>query len=334
MRQDVLQTLLAEGRPLLADGATGTNLFAMGLVSGETPERWNVDHPDRIEGLHRAFVEAGADIILTNSFGGNRRRLALHGLEARAHELNRLATRHARAIADQAGRLIVVAGSVGPTGDLLAPLGPLGEDEAVEVFIEQIKGHRDGGADVVWIETMSAPDEIRAAATAAARVGMPYAVTASFDTAGRTMMGVAPAALGALVDEFDAKPLAYGANCGVGASDLLVAILAMSAADPNAALIAKANAGVPQWHGSEIHYSGTPELMEVYAGLAVDCGARIIGGCCGNTPAHVAAMRRGLDSHEARARPSVEAIVAALGPLVAPPAVETGARTRRRRERA
>ena len=326
----MLQTLLAEGRPLLADGATGTNLFAMGLASGETPELWNAAHPDRIKALHQAFVDAGADIILTNSFGGNRRRLALHGLEARARELNRLAARNARGVADSADRRVGVAGSVGPTGDIFAPLGPLGEDEAVDVFVEQIEGLRQGGADVVWIETMSAAEEIRAAALAAAKVGMPFTITASFDTAGRTMMGVAPAALGALVEGFDPMPLAYGANCGVGASDLLVAILAMSAAKPDAPLIAKANAGVPQWHGAEIHYTGTPELMQVYAGLAVDCGARIIGGCCGNEPAHVAAMRRGLDAHEGGPRPSIEAIVAALGPLVAPAVADTGGRSRRR----
>ena len=326
----MLQTLLAEGRPLLADGATGTNLFAMGLTSGDSPELWNAVHPDRTQALHRAIVDAGSDIILTNSFGANRRRLMLHGLEARTRELNRLAAQNARNVADSAGRPVVVAGSVGPTGDLIAPLGPLSEDEAVEVFIEQIEGLREGGADVAWIETMSAAEEIRAAALAAAKCGMPYTITASFDTAGRTMMGVAPAAFGALVEAFDPAPIAYGANCGVGASDLLAAILAMSPARPDAPLIAKANAGVPQWHGTHIHYSGAPELMATYAGLAVDCGARIIGGCCGNTPAHVAAMRRGLDAHEPSARPDVEAIVAALGALVAPPAVEATVRTRRR----
>src|SRR5271166_1154744 len=326
----MLQTLLAEGRPLLADGATGTNLFAMGLASGETPELWNAAHPDRIKALHQAFVDAGADVILTNSFGGNRRRLALHGLEARARELNRLAARNARAVTDAAGRRVVVAGSVGPTGDIFAPLGPLGEDEAVDVFVEQIEGLKEGGADVVWIETMSAAEEISAAALAAAKIGMPFTITASFDTAGRTMMGVAPAALGALVEAFDPGPIAYGANCGVGASDLLVAILAMSAARPGAVLIAKANAGVPKWRGAHIHYSGTPELMETYAGLAIDCGARIIGGCCGNTPAHVAAMRRGLDAHQPSAPPDLETIVAALGALAAPPAIQASARTRRR----
>jgi methionine synthase I (cobalamin-dependent) len=330
----MLQTLLAEGRPLLADGATGTNLFAMGLTSGDCPELWNAAHPDRIESLHRAFVDAGSDIILTNSFGANRRRLMLHGLEIRTRELNRLAVQNARKAADSARRSIVVAGSVGPTGDLIAPLGPLSEDEAVDVFVEQIEGLREGGADVAWIETMSAAEEIRAAARAAAKCGMPFTVTASFDTAGRTMMGITPAGFGAVVEAFEPRPIAYGANCGVGAADLLAAILAMSAlktpdtlAPP---LIAKANAGVPQWHGAHIHYSGTPELMATYAGLAADCGARIIGGCCGNTPAHVAAMRRGLDAHEAGARPDLGAIVAALGALVAPPAAEPAGRTRRR----
>jgi 5-methyltetrahydrofolate--homocysteine methyltransferase len=326
----MLQSLLGKGRPLLADGATGTNLFAMGLTSGDSPELWNAADPERIESLHKAFIDAGADVVLTNSFGANRRRLMLHGLEARARELNRLAALNARKTADGAGRPVVVAGSVGPTGDLIAPLGPLSENEAVDVFIEQIEGLREGGADVVWIETMSAAEEIRAAALAAAKCGMPFTITASFDTAGRTMMGVAPAAFRAMVEGFDPAPMAYGANCGVGASDLLVAVLAMSAARPGAPLIAKANAGVPQWRGTHIHYSGTPELMATYTGLAVDCGARIIGGCCGNTPAHVAAMRRALDAHEPGTRPTLEEIVVALGPLAAPPAAEGALRTRRR----
>jgi 5-methyltetrahydrofolate--homocysteine methyltransferase len=326
----MLQALLAEGRPLLADGAMGTNLFEAGLTSGDNPELWNANHPEAIRALHQNFVEAGADIILTNSFGGNRRRLALHGLEGRTRELNRLAADNARAVADRAGRRVAVAGSVGPTGDLLAPLGPLSEDEAVAVFVEQIEGLREGGADVAWIETMSAPEEIRAAARAAGLVGMPYTVTASFDTAGKTMMGLAPAAFADLVGGFDAEPLAFGANCGVGASDLLVSILAMSEARPEQNLIAKANAGVPQWHGAHIHYSGSPALMAAYAALAVDAGARIVGGCCGTKPTHVAAMRRALDRHRPGARPSLAAIVEALGPLVAPAAAETAPRARRR----
>ena len=326
----MLQTLLAHGRPLLADGATGTNLFEMGLTSGDNPELWNDIHSDRIQALHQSFVDAGADIILTNSFGGNRRRLVLHNLEGRTRELNCLAARNARAVADKAGRPVVVAGSVGPTGDLLAPLGPLSEDEAFAVFVEQIEGLKEGGADVVWIETMSAPEEIRAAARAAGSLGMPYTVTASFDTAGKTMMGVAPEALAVLVASLDPAPLAFGANCGVGASDLLISVLAMIQARPGAVLIAKANAGIPQWHGAHIHYSGTPELMAQYAGLAIDAGVRIIGGCCGSKPAHLAAMRKAIDSHRAGARPKLAQVVEALGPLAAPPSTATATRTRRR----
>ena len=327
----MLQSLLALGRPLLADGATGTNLFEVGLTSGDNPELWNDSQPAKIKALHQSFVDAGADIILTNSFGGNRRRLMLHNLEGRTRELNAKAAGNARAVADAAPRKVIVAGSVGPTGDLLAPLGPLGEDEAAEVFIEQIEGLKMGGADVIWIETMSAPEEIRAAARAAIACAMPYTVTASFDTVGKTMMGVAPAALAEFVAGLSPGPLAFGANCGVGAADLLMSVLAMAEAAPGAAIIAKANAGIPQWHGAHIHYSGTPELMADYAGLALDAGARIVGGCCGTKPAHLAAMRKAIDAHVAGRRPGLAEVEAALGPLVAPPSAGApAARTRRR----
>jgi 5-methyltetrahydrofolate--homocysteine methyltransferase len=327
----MLETLLVQGRPLLADGATGTNLFGMGLTSGDNPELWNVLHPDRVLALHQAFVEAGADIILTNSFGANRRRLMLHQLASRTRELNRLAAEIGRSAADRAGRPVVVAGSVGPTGDLLAPLGPLAADEAFDVFVEQIEGLKEGGADVIWIETMSAPDEIRAAARAAGALAMPYTTTASFDTAGKTMMGLAPVEFAALTATFDPQPLAFGANCGVGAADLVMSVLDMTQARPEAVVIAKANAGIPHWHGANVHYSGTPEMMADYASLAIDAGARIVGGCCGSTAAHVAAMRRAIDRHVAGARPQLSEIVAELGPLVAPPSVAQGRPRLRRR---
>lgn len=313
----MLGTLLAEGRVLLADGATGTNLFEMGLANGDAPELWLDAHPERIQALHRAFAQAGADIILTNSFGANARRLMLHGQQHRARELNRIAAQLARQVADAAGRPVVVGGSVGPTGDLLAPLGELTEAEAVEVFAEQMAGLREGGADCAWIETMSAPEEMRAAATAAARIGLPWTLTASFDTAGRTMMGLTPGAFAAFLRDLPAAPLAIGANCGVGASDLVASLLGMEGAA--VALIAKANAGIPVVHGDRVVYSGTPATMEAYAHLAIDAGARIIGGCCGTTPAHLAAMRRAIDGHAAGPRPELAAIVAALGPLAQPP---------------
>jgi methionine synthase I (cobalamin-dependent) len=316
----MLESLLKSRPWLLADGATGTNLFNMGLTSGDAPELWNVAHPDRIQRLHQQFIDAGADIILTNTFGCNRRRLMLHKAEARARELNATAARLAREVARKAGRPVVVAGSVGPTGDLLAPLGPLSEEEAVGVFVEQIEGLAEGGVDVVWIETMSALEEMRAAARAAANAGMAYTLTASFDTAGRTMMGVGPEALAAFIATLDPPPLAWGANCGVGASDTLNAILAMTAARPAAAIISKANAGIPEIRGGHVHYSGSPELMADYARLALDAGARIIGGCCGTSPAHLAAMRRALDGHVKGDPPTLDDIVARTGPLVSPPA--------------
>ncbi|MDQ0468221.1 betaine--homocysteine S-methyltransferase [Labrys wisconsinensis] len=330
----MLAELLAQKGVLLADGATGTNLFEMGLMSGDPPEMWNLDHPERIRALHQSFVDAGADIILTNSFGGNRRRLALHKLDGRVRELNAVAAQLARAVAAGAGRPVVVAGSIGPTGDLFQPLGPLTEDEAVEIFAEQIEGLKQGGADVAWIETMSAPEEMRAAARAAAKVGLPYTITGSFDTAGKTMMGLPPAAMPGFLGELTPAPVAVGANCGVGASDLLVSVLSMTEANPEAIIIAKANAGIPQFHGDHIHYSGTPELMGHYARLAVDAGARIIGGCCGTSPAHLAAMRQAIDAHARAGRPDMAEVVAKIGPLVAPPKApgsDEGRRAGRRR---
>jgi 5-methyltetrahydrofolate--homocysteine methyltransferase len=333
----MLAALLNSGKILLADGATGTNLFAMGLTSGDAPEIWNLEHPDRIRALHQGFVDAGSDIILTNTFGGNARRLMLHGMQERAREINRIAAQIARSVADKAGRPVVVAGSVGPTGDLFEPLGMLTEELAVEVFAEQMAGLKEGGADVAWIETMSSLEEIKAAAIAASRVGIPYTFTASFDTAGRTMMGITPAALVEFAKELNPPPVAIGANCGVGASDLVLSVLGMHAKTAGLPVIAKANAGIPQFIGAQIHYSGTPELMANYAGLVADSGARIVGGCCGTTFAHVAAMRDALDGYQPGVTPDEAKIVAELGALQAPgakngPRIAGESRRKRRTE--
>ncbi len=327
----IIEALLNQRGWLLADGATGTNLFDRGLTSGEAPELWNADRPDEITRLHRNFADAGADIILTNSFGGTSRRLRLHNAQDRVHELNERAAALARAVADTSGRKMLVGGSVGPTGDLFAPLGELTEAEAIDVFAEQIAGLKAGGADVIWIETMSALEEMRAAATAAARHGMEFVVTASFDTAGSTMMGVSPAAMATAALGFSPAPHGVGCNCGVGASDLVCSVLSMTEAEPDALVIAKANCGVPQVRGDAVVYSGTPELMADYARLARDAGAAIIGGCCGTSPAHLAAMRDALDRHTKRARPEREAVIAALGPLVSPPSAATAPRRPNRR---
>jgi 5-methyltetrahydrofolate--homocysteine methyltransferase len=310
-----IDTLLAEKGVLLADGATGTNLFAMGLEAGEAPELWNETHPERIAALHKGFVDAGADIILTNSFGGTRHRLKLHHAQDRVFQLNKRAAEIARSVADKAGRKVIVAGSVGPTGELLVPLGALTYEQAVDAFAEQIEGLKAGGAEVAWIETMSAPDEIRAAAEAAIRVGLPYTYTGSFDTAGRTMMGLLPKDIHGVVSTLPVQAVGVGANCGVGASDILASLLDMSAARPDATLIVKGNCGIPEFRGTEIHYSGTPELMADYVRLAVDGGAKIVGGCCGTSFEHLAAMRKALDSHRKDGRPTLETIVERIGPF-------------------
>ena len=329
-----IDALLAEKGVLLADGATGTNLFAMGLESGEAPELWNETHPERVRALHQGFVDAGADIILTNSFGGTRYRLKLHNAEGRVHELNRRAAEIAREVVAGAGRRVIVAGSVGPTGALLEPLGELTYDDAVDAFAEQIAGLKEGGAEVAWIETMSAPGEIKAAAEAAIRVGLPYTYTGSFDTAGRTMMGLLPKDIHGVVDGLSQRPLGVGANCGVGASDILASLLDMTEAKPQATVIVKGNCGIPEFRGTEIHYSGTPELMADYVRLAVDAGAKIVGGCCGTSFQHLAAMRKALDAHTKAGRPTVETIVERIGPMRNKVATENTAETSEaRRER-
>ena len=327
---DPLTDLIAERGVLLADGATGTNLFAMGLESGEAPDLWNEEFPTRVRALHRGFVEAGSDVILTNTFGGTRHRLKLHDAQDRVVEINRLGAELAREIADAAPKKVLVAGSVGPTGELLMPLGELTYEGAVEAFTEQIEGLKAGGVDLIWVETMSAADEMRAAIEAAEGANVPVVVTASFDTAGRTMMGITPAGLA----EVTRGAVAFGANCGVGASDILASLLDMES--DGRPLIVKGNCGIPQFKGAVVHYSGTAEQMAEYTRLAVDAGASVIGGCCGTTFEHLAAMRRALDEHVKAERPSMEAIVERIGPLVnaAPGDPEPPKRERRGRRRA
>jgi 5-methyltetrahydrofolate--homocysteine methyltransferase len=322
---DRLTSLLAERPWLLADGATGSNLFERGLTSGDAPELWNSEHPDRIAQLQRAFVEAGADIILTNSFGGTRYRLKLHKAEDRVAELNEKAAHIARAEADRAGRVVLVGGSMGPTGEILEPLGPLGLEAACEAFAEQAQALARGGADIIWIETMSSVEETEAAVAGARATGLPTVATLSFDTNGRTMMGITPSELAALHRKHHLA--ACGSNCGTGPSELVACIINLAtASDPTAILVAKANCGIPQFVDGAIRFNGTPELMAEYARLSFDSGARIIGGCCGTTPEHLRVMRQALEAHVRGPKPDLAAIESRLG------AISTGATAQLRGE--
>jgi 5-methyltetrahydrofolate--homocysteine methyltransferase len=276
---------------------------------------WNFEHPERVRSLHRRFIEAGADIVLTNSFGGNRHRLKLHNAQDQVREINIAAAKNARAEADAAGRPVYVGGSVGPTGEIMEPVGSMSHEEAVKAFAEQALALKEGGVDVIWIETMSSEEELKAAVEGAAKAGLPIVTTMSFDTNGRTMMGITPKAFGAITAALPTQPVAIGANCGVGASELVATVLGISAARPDAAVVAKGNCGIPQYVDGHIHYTGTPELMADYARIALDAGAKIIGGCCGTSPEHLAAMRKSLESYTKGTRPTVELIEERLGPV-------------------
>ena len=338
-----LEALLADREWLLADGAMGTNLFDLGLAGGACGERWNLDEPAKVASVHQGMVAAGADVILTNTFGANCYRLALHGLGERAGEINRSGAEIARGVADAADRPVVVAGSIGPTGDVLEPLGQRTHAEAVDAFAEQAEGLRRGGADLAWIETMYAENELEAAVLAVREAGLPFLATMTFDTAGRTMMGIRPRDLPALAPCRAHRPLGIGANCGVGPAQLLDSILGLrAAADRDTVIVAKSNCGLPRMGDDlQVRYDGAPEVMAEYACLARDAGARIIGGCCGTTAAHLAAMREALERRPRAAAPDHAAIEARLGPLTVTletreaiaRAKEDGARPERRRPR-
>ncbi|SLN59671.1 betaine--homocysteine S-methyltransferase [Oceanibacterium hippocampi] len=315
---DRFRALLAERPYLVADGAMGTSLFAVGLESGDAPELWNLSRPEKVEAVHRAFVAAGADILLTNSFGGNRYRLALHRAEGEVGPLNRAAAARARMAADDAGRPVLVAGSMGPTGELMAPLGSLTEQACADSYREQGEALRDGGVDLLWLETLSSAEELQAAVAGIADLGLPFVCTMTFDTNGRTMMGLTPAAMVTLMAGLPVAPAAYGANCGVGPGELLDSVLALSeAAAPDAVIVAKGNCGIPEYDDGAIRYRGTPATMAEYGRLARGAGARIIGGCCGTTAEHLASLANALAAFDGNPlpRPDRKQVAAALGPL-------------------
>lgn len=305
--------MLAERDWILTDGATGTNLFNMGLTSGDAPELWNETHPQNILKLYQMAVDAGSDLFLTNSFGGNASRLKLHNAGHRAHELSRIAAELGREVADKADRPVVVAGSVGPTGEIMQPVGALSHADAVEMFHEQAEGLKAGGADVLWLETISAPEEYLAAAEAFSKVDLPWVGTMSFDTAGRTMMGVTSKAMVQMIANLPNPPAAFGANCGTGAADILRTVLGFAAEHPPRPIVSKGNAGIPKYVDGHICYDGTPDLMADYAIMARNAGAQIIGGCCGTMPEHLTAMRHALETTPKGPAPSLDEIVSKVG---------------------
>jgi 5-methyltetrahydrofolate--homocysteine methyltransferase len=286
--------LLDAGGLILADGAMGTMLIENGLTFGACPESWNVELPEKVRQVHRGYLNAGAQIILTNTFGGNRFRLALHGLEGRVAELNQAGAAIARAEAEAAGGQALVAGDIGPSGGILAPLGDLEPSAATEGFAEQAAALLQGGVDVIWLETLSGLEEMRAALDGVRRVSadVPVIATMTFDTRGRTMMGVTPEEAARELMGWGAA--AVGGNCGNGPDEILGVIAKMRATVPQALLVAKANAGIPRLEKGKAVYDAGPEEMGQYAAAAAQAGARIIGACCGSTPRHLEVMAAAL----------------------------------------
>ncbi len=331
-----LTSLLRAKEIVLADGAMGTSLFELGLANGAAGELWNVDHPERVASVHQGFVDAGSDIILTNSFGGNRCRLAFHDSAERVSEINMAAARVAKEVASRTDRPIIVAGSMGPTGEVLEPHGSYSQTDARSAFIEQATALKEGGVDVAWIETMFSQEELEAAVDAVEAVEIPYVLTMTFDSSGRTMMGIKPSDALLSSKQNGWQPSAFGANCGIGPAQLLDSVMGLtSAAEASDVIVAKGNCGIPTM-GTDMlpRYDGTPELMADYACLARDAGARIIGGCCGTTPRHIEAMRTALDERPKGMMPEHDDIERCLGPVrntISPEATIHPRRERRRR---
>ena len=286
---------LSQRSYLVFDGAMGTMLQAAGIEAGGAGELWNVENPEAVKGIHTAYLEAGADIVTTNTFGGSRPRLDMHGAGDRVHELNKAAAQLAKEAAEPFNAL--VAGDIGPSGELLEPLGIMTPDEAQAVFEEQMTGLVDGGADLILIETMSDLEEVGAAVRAARAVApeLPIVVTLSFDTKLRTMMGVTPAMA---VTEIGAMGVdAVGANCGRGPEEMHTILEQMVAVRPEGLLlIGQSNAGLPHLVGDHFEYDADPATMAAHASDVRGMGVDIIGGCCGSTPAHISAIAAALTS--------------------------------------
>ena len=293
--KNIIKDFKNKANILLADGATGTNYFASGLQPGDPPELWNLQKPSDVFNLHKKFISAGANIILTNTFGANSSRLKFHNIEKMSSEINISAAKLSKkAITSmQKNDEVMIGGSIGPTGEIFKSNGgDFTYEEAVDVFYQQAVSLKSGGVDFLWIETLSSLEEIDAAQSAADKAGIGTVVTMSFDTAKRTMMGVTPKQFMNFFKNRKTKPLAVGANCGVGPSELLLSMKEIKDnLDDTILLVAKGNCGIPQYKSGKISYSGTKSIMIKYAILCDLLGVDIIGGCCGTTPEHIRAIK-------------------------------------------
>lgn len=288
-----IQELLQETTPILLDGAMGTMLMRAGLEAGYSPELWNVENPEAIRGVYRAYIQAGARIVLSNTFGGNAFRLGLHNAADRVTELVTAGAHNLRLEVDAVPHKVVAAGSMGPTGEVLLPYGEADIDDVRAAFVEQAKALADGGVEVICIETMSDLNELKAAIEAIRSVtDLPITATMTFDTNGFTMMGTSPEKMLEEVAPYELA--AVGGNCGNGPAEIEGVIQKMRAVDPDLTLIAKSNAGIPKYVDGEIVYDATPEVMAKHAVHVHELGANLIGGCCGNTPNHIQAMAEAL----------------------------------------
>jgi 5-methyltetrahydrofolate--homocysteine methyltransferase len=286
-----LSQLLADRGVLLADGATGTNFQDMGIEPGVAPEEWVVERPEQVAELHRRFARAGSDIVLTCSFGASPIRLLDGPLAGRAREVNARAAEIAR---EAVGGDVLVAGSMGPTGQLVEPLGPLGRDECVTAFAEQAAALADGGVDLVVLETFFALEEALWAAEAVrSATDLPLVISFSFDQGTRTMMGLSPADVVAATDELELAAL--GANCGRSLDDTATIVAEFARTGTGTPVWIKPNAGVPQIVGGDVVYPEDPESFAARVAGFANGGAQILGGCCGSTPEHLAALNRSLN---------------------------------------
>ena len=275
---------------LTSDGAMGTMLQARGLTDGGAPELWNVEKPEEIEAVLEAYAAAGANFITTNTFGGTSGRLAMHGLEDRLEELNKAGAAIARKVADRHENCFVM-GDIGPSGELMEPMGTLTLESGKDLFAAQIRALVAGGVDAILIETMSDLSEVEAAVLAAKEVApeLPIIVTLSFDTNLRTMMGVKPAMAVQQLSALGVRII--GANCGRGTDEMSQIAKELVGARPEGVfIITQSNAGLPKLQGDEFIYDGTPEEMARYAKEMKDLGVNIVGSCCGSSPAHTQAI--------------------------------------------